>query len=253
MSRAALIIGHPGHELRIHAWLVQARPLVCVLTDGSGRSGRPRLAATTAVLQAAGARPGPIYGRLTDRAAYDAILAGDHARFVALARELADVLASERIDVAVADAAEGFNPTHDVCRLVVDAAVALAGRAHARMASYEFPLDGPPDRGPVPGAIRLALDDAAFAAKLAAARRYAALADEVGASIATYGAEAFRVECLAPATSGRPRDDAPPPFYERWGELRVQAGHYPRVLRRREHVEPLAAALARAVADGISS
>lgn len=253
MPRAALVIGHPGHELRLHGWLVQARPLVCVLTDGSGRSGHSRLAATTAVLEAAGAQRGPIYGRLCDRAAYDAILDGDHERFVALAGELADMLVAERIDVVVGDAAEGFNPTHDVCRLVIDAAVDLAARARPRIASYEFPLDGPPDRGPIPGAIRIALDEPAFTAKLAAARRYDALADEVGAAIATHGADAFRVECLSPVVPGAHRNDGPPPFYERWGELRVEAGHYPRVLRRREHVVPLAVALARAVARGINS
>jgi hypothetical protein len=34
-----------------------------------------------------------------------------------------------------------------------------------------------------------------------------------------------------------------PPFYEEYGERQVAAGHYKRVLRYREHVLPLAAAL----------
>nr|MDP9120522.1 hypothetical protein [Acidobacteriota bacterium] len=29
-QRAALVIGHPGHELRVHGWLERARPLVLV-------------------------------------------------------------------------------------------------------------------------------------------------------------------------------------------------------------------------------
>ena len=34
--RAALVVAHPGHELRVHGWLEVARPVVCVSTDGSG-------------------------------------------------------------------------------------------------------------------------------------------------------------------------------------------------------------------------
>src|SRR5260221_8686768 len=55
-TRPALIIAHPGHELRVHRWLEKTRPLVLVLTDGSGRTAQSRLASTTRILkQAAGA------------------------------------------------------------------------------------------------------------------------------------------------------------------------------------------------------
>jgi hypothetical protein len=66
--RAALVVAHPSHELRLHGWLEQARPYVCILTDGGGRAGEPRLARTTEVLFRAGARHGAIYGRLSDLA-----------------------------------------------------------------------------------------------------------------------------------------------------------------------------------------
>lgn len=33
-GRAALVVAHPGHELRVYGWLEQARPRVFVLTDG---------------------------------------------------------------------------------------------------------------------------------------------------------------------------------------------------------------------------
>lgn len=63
------------------------------------------------------------------------------------------------------------------------------------------------------------------------------------------GVEAFRVEYLRPVDSragyGGPAEE--PPFYERYGEQQVAAGHYERVLRYREHVAPLAKALWRYV------
>ena len=57
-ARAALVVAHPSHELRLHGWLEQTRPCVCVLTDGAGRSGEPRLTRTTEVLARAGATQG---------------------------------------------------------------------------------------------------------------------------------------------------------------------------------------------------
>ena len=73
---AALVMAHPGHELRIHGWLERTRPLPFVLTDGSGHTSSSRLASTTRVLTAAGAQPaGVLYGQLTDREVYQALRA----------------------------------------------------------------------------------------------------------------------------------------------------------------------------------
>jgi hypothetical protein len=33
-GKAALVVAHPGHELRVFHWLRLARPCVFVLTDG---------------------------------------------------------------------------------------------------------------------------------------------------------------------------------------------------------------------------
>ena len=56
-QKTALIIGHPGHELRVFHWLEITRPAVFVITDGSGRSGRSRLPSTTRILDQVGASP----------------------------------------------------------------------------------------------------------------------------------------------------------------------------------------------------
>ena len=97
--------------------------------------------------------------------------------------------------------------------------------------------------------MKLRLDDAALARKLAAASAYVGLGDEVETALAAHGVEAFRVECLRPlapdALHALPPED--PPFYERYGAGRVAAGRYAQVLRYREHFEPLAEAVRRRV------
>jgi hypothetical protein len=114
-GNAALIIGHPGHELRIHHWVETARPLTFVLTDGSGRGQQSRLPSTSNVLRAAGAKPAPIFGRWTDAQAYEILLSGNLAALAGLTKELGEALVANEIQAVVADAMEGFNPTHDLC------------------------------------------------------------------------------------------------------------------------------------------
>ncbi|HEY9420568.1 MAG TPA: hypothetical protein VIW92_04070 [Thermoanaerobaculia bacterium] len=246
-GRAALVVAHPGHELRVHHWMERARPVVFVLTDGSGSIHSSRLASTTAVLERAGARPGSIYGRLSDRDLYRALLDHDYNLFESLVCELVRELDAHGIDTVAGDAVEGFNPGHDTCRLLLNAAVerlaALRGLAPANL---EFPLDGAPDdAGASPDSLRLTLDDVALARKLEAARGYPEMADELERAVSRYGTAAFRVEHLRPvsyglAIAGRA---SRPPFYEVYGERKVAEGVYREVIRLREHLEPLAAAL----------
>ena len=243
--RCALVLGHPGHELRVYGWMEATRPWVCVLTDGSGHGDRGRLESTVALLDRAGASRGTCFGHWTDRAAYELILRGAVAEAVAVVEELAERLVDDRIEVVVADALEGFNPVHDLCRVLVDAAVALARLRGARLASYGFPLEAAPETR-TPGLSQeawvLELDEAAWERKLAAADAYPEMAAEVARALAAQGEAAFRREVLREVL-----DDVPlerllpePPFYETHGERQVAAGYYREVLRFREHFLPLA-------------
>ncbi|HEV7681259.1 MAG TPA: hypothetical protein VGO68_03990 [Pyrinomonadaceae bacterium] len=187
-SRAALVVAHPSHELRVHGWMQTTRPLVFVLTDGSGRTGEPRMEATSKVLTDLGAQSGSIYGRFTDREIYDAFLKGDFQLFIELAKQLADAFSRHRIQFVVADAAEGYSPTHDACRLLTDAAVEIVRRKHKRqIANFDVAVVGPPDECPEQNreqAIWLHLDDEAFARKFATARSYSPdLARDVDAAL----------------------------------------------------------------------
>jgi hypothetical protein len=188
-ARAALVVAHPSHELRVHGWLEQTKSYVCVLTDGAGRSGEPRLSRTTEVLSNCGATPGAIYGRLSDLEVYAAILDGDAKLFGDLVAELAQVFVDEQIDYVVGDAAEGYSVTHDICRIMIGAAVNLAEREHGhRVANFDFLVVGPPDECASElsdEAIRLQLDDEAFDRKVKAALAYTPkLAADVEAALA---------------------------------------------------------------------
>jgi hypothetical protein len=248
-KQAALVIAHPGHELRLHGWLQQVHPWVGVLTDGSGQSSHSRLDSTTALLHEVGVQPSEAYGRFTDRAVYALLLAGDVRPFCSLVEELAEAFVARQVQYVVGDAAEGYNPVHDVCRLLIDAAVCfIETRGGPHIATFDFPLLDRPDVCPEErrsGAIWLHLEDGAFVRKRAAAATYTALAGEIGPLVAQLGEDVFRVECLRPVEPWSSCNTDELPGYERFGEVLVAAGYYQHVIRYREHLAPLADALRR--------
>jgi len=258
-TRAALVVAHPGHELMVYGWLEKARPRVFVLTDGSGRSNQSRLGSTSRIISQVGAPPGVIYGRLTDQMAYAAILNHEFELFIDLARELSAGFVAEQIDFVAGDAIEGYNPMHDVCRLIINAAVKVASRARARqIANFAFSLVNQSDPRPEPppaNEIWLQLDDSDLARKMSAAQGYGELAGEVSGALERTPVNAFRMERLTPVEADAAAHccDAAPPFYEQYGEKQVAAGHYQQVLRYAEHIAPLAEALNRFVAGSSDS
>jgi hypothetical protein len=254
-GRSALIVAHPGHELRIHGWLEQARPRVFVLTDGSGSTRESRLESTRRVLRAAGASEGSIFGRFTDRQLYEAVRRPAFDVFTDLVDELAASLVAHQIELVVSDAREEYNSAHDLCRALVDSAVRLAEHVVGRaFDSRDFLLVGRPDERSGNQSIRLTLDDAALGRKLDAARDYPEMAAEVEAALERFGPEAFRVECLRPVAEGGSRRDANRiPFYEQYGEQQVAAGLYAEVIRARDHMDPLFGALGRHVEERTGS
>jgi hypothetical protein len=248
-GHAMLVVGHPGHELRVHGWMEAAQPIVMVLTDGSGHTGQSRLQSTEELVARAGARPGSIFGRATDAGVYRALLTGDISYFKSIVDDLARALVVSKIAVVVGDDAEGYNPTHDICRLVVNAAVDRArALSPSPIANLAFMLADRPDRADDPDGApssRIRLDAAALIRKLAAAERYVEMATEVRAARQAWGDEAFAVERFRWVPAGDLWQPGPePPFYEQFGAKRVQEGTYADVIRYDAHVRPLAEALA---------
>ena len=233
-----LVLAHPGHELRAYHFLERVCPFVAVMTDGSGANGTPRVDDSRAVLARVGGRPAPVFGFMSDRDAYAALMAADARPFLPLLTTIADWLTRARVRVVVIDAAEGYNPVHDICHWIGRSAVGLARDQGAEIELFELDLVAPPE-GTGEG-VRLVLDDEAFQRKLEAVASYDTLKAEAEAAFARYGQDAFRLEFLR-----RVSDNALPPaaswtpFYEQVGEARVREGRYGSVLRYQAHVKPV--------------
>jgi hypothetical protein len=240
---AMLFLGHPGHELLILGWIARVKPRTCVLTDGSGYDNASRLGQTEETLRSLRAPIGGIFGPLTDRGVYAAILGGNRDLIDSLVTDLAEEVVEHRVDVVVADAAEGFNPTHDLCRMLVGAACELAALRGSRVDHYEYPIHAGPgaydtDAGEV---VHQPLDYGELAAKIAAAHRSAEIIPDIGPMLSQFGEESFRRESFRRVdrwtAPGWPPEE--PPLYEQIGRQRVRSGRYEQVIRYEEHVRPL--------------
>lgn len=245
--RCALAIAHPGHEVRVFGWMEANRPLVSVLTDGSGRRGTPRIASTEQLVGQTGSRCDSLFGKVSDRELYAAVLAGDAGLFLRLADHLARVWEANEIEQVAGDASEGAIMAHDLWRGVINRAVALAeSRTGRTIVNRSFCLEHDPRFAPggeKQVAQRQILDNGALQRKLLAAGNYRGLEQEVERAVSAWGRDALRHELLLdPAVQAS--DPAGERFqYERHGEEQVRAGIYQKVVRYREHLLPILARL----------
>ena len=234
-----LILAHPGHELRLFHWMERTRPLVFILTDGSGGGATSRIAYSADCLRAAGARAGQaVFGLMPDRAWYAALRGRDPAPFLAAVAGIAAEVAvpSGVSPLVVADPVEGYNPMHDLCSAVADAVAARLG-AFSRRRSFALTAEaqscGSPD---------LTLDAAALVRKRAAIAAYAPLAEEAARLLAAEPASLGQ-ERLLPSYFDWPTQMTPPPAYEAFGQERVRSGRYEAPITYAEHVLPMVRAI----------
>lgn len=227
-TRSAMFIAHPGHELRLHHWMEQKRPIVYILTDGSGRQNRARTRDSRDLLERCGAVAGPIFGRFTDRKLYELLLTREVEPVAEVVRELTADLRRHKTGVVIGDSWELYNPTHDLARIILDLAVARSGR---KIDNYEI----------ADGDVTIELDEAALSRKLAALEDYTSMRKETDAVLRREGMNALRFESLRRATP--PWAPMRQATYEQFGADRVAAGHYREVIRYAEHFAPFVAAL----------
>jgi hypothetical protein len=247
--RTAVIVGHPGHELRVYGLLETLRPTVFVLTDGSGQSSTSRVGSTMRLLERAGAAAGSICGRFPDRVLYEAILHADWELCESLSAELCLALIRERVELVLCDALEGFCSVHELAHLLAQAAVRRAQPYLSRPITLtEFPVVNKPldaaELNPH-GDLWLELEAETLHRKLHMARGYPEIAREVEETLHRFGLSPFRCEGLRriDPSAALARPSRMPPFYERHGLELVQAGVYSATITYRDHLLPLAQAL----------
>jgi hypothetical protein len=247
-SPAALVVAHPGHEVRVSGWCELARPRLFILTEGSRSGDHGRLLCAQSFANQNGATLGPLFGRFRDREIYAAILAGDQA-LIRWTADLTDALVALAPTLIVTDSWQMYNLGHDLthvmARVAASRASAYLGRAIEVVEFEVAPKALACDRLWGAEAFRVVLDDTSLARKHTMAENYQDLREEFRQVLALEGPDAQRLEifhsvvdfdALMPA----PRTLIP---YERYGEQRVVAGVYGEVIRWSEHVRGIVEAI----------
>ena len=241
--KTALVCGHPAHLLKLYGWMLQLHPVVCVLTSGSAAPLSPKLHVLLAgMLGDIGAVTSGLIAQHTDQQFYDALLAHDDGFFLAIADALAVLLVEQKIEMVMGDAQEGYNPVHDLCRAIIDTAVAVVqhrhGRTIANYACYLTEWIGDRQRHDS-DCVHLELNEQEFTRKHKAADGFSSWTDAIREAVDNMGPAYFRTECLRPVRDISPPSHASPPFYEGFAEERLKAGKYTRVIRYDDHVRPI--------------
>jgi hypothetical protein len=232
-----LIIAHPGHELRLFDWMERERPLVFILSDGSGGAQSSRLDYSVAAIRAAGAGVIEGSGRRSDREWYAAILAGDIPAFTQTADAIAAAALTMHAPLVVSDAADGYNPLHDLCQAVAGAVVARITRDSNLPEFLVSPATASAMGVP---SIAWKLEDEAARRKRLAVSANMPLAEEAARLLAE-APDALNTERLLAPTFDWPENWTPE--WEAFGRKRVQQGRFAAPITYRDHVLPIAKAL----------
>lgn len=243
----ALCLGHPGHELKVLAWVEQHRPLVSILTDGSGSNRASRLDSSAQLLAASGCPFSEVFGRWTDRQIYELMLRRAVEPMIAVAEIWVREWQTRQIRTVVGDALEGFNTTHDLCRMLINAA-----QERCRLQGWEVEtcciyLDSADPTRIDEAPWSFELDEATLARKLEIVRNSSyELALGVERLLSQNGRQAYLRESLWPVQRGLEGmrwQGRALPFYEEYGARQIAAGHYAELITYRDHLEPIAHAL----------
>jgi len=235
MEKPYLYIAHPGHELLLIQWISDNKPEINILTDGSGATGVSRLESSRRVLKSLGVDKGPIFGRLTDAQIYAHIINRNMVVFLSLVDELLSVWQHNRPSCVVVDGLEGYNPVHDLMNLLVSCACIRYKKQTAQnIPLYSFKLVN--KFNPAPDSIHIELTDEQLKKKQDIVFGYPEMRDEVDMVSERLGEQDCFTECLDVMDYDRSSElsEALLPFYELYGEKKVQQGIYKKVLRRKD-------------------
>lgn len=228
--KSALIIGHAGHELRVLKFIELFRPMVFVITDGSGSGGKSRIERTRKILEHYGCEISDVFGQNTDRDIYKAILQKDLTTFRMIHNAIFKAIKNANVTTVFGDACEGFNPTHDMCRYIINSCVDLSGNT---IKNYKIMLNGMYGSN-LPGAITVKLSEEDKRNRQELINGYEEIKKEVEIAESKFGKEAFDTESLYEVAKSDHKYrtwKSDKPFYETYGEQKLKDGTYKEIIR----------------------
>jgi len=250
-KKSLLIIGHPGHELRAFKFIKDHKPDVVIITDGSGSQHSSRIANSIKILDSLGSRCINSFNPFTDKEIYDFILNENIPAIEKIRDIILNEVLAQGYDLLIGDALEGFNPTHDLCRYIINSVVKkanLENRDHAiKNISYKLDSVSSIKSNLISdeSVFNFFLSEKEFNEKYTAALNYPELEFELDKAIQLYGKDAFMneeyevVEDIEMISNW----SAPCPFYENYGKEKVRDGVYQQSIEFEKHMKPIAMAL----------
>lgn len=238
MSNTALIMAHPGHELRVFKFLSEYKPRVYLMTDGSGSKQASRVDSTLKILQASGATVAIDIAHVPDKQIYQELMTLSVERHVHWMISVLNELKLHQIDFIIGDACEGFSPTHDLCRYSINMIASEINNSWP-IKNYDFLLDSILYNDNQDD-ISLVLNVGEFDAKQTAAYDYQELGLELNNAIQKYGNEPFKKEIIRKVVNDEPKIkwNSTYPYYEQFGREQIAKGLYRELITFNDHVLP---------------
>ena len=244
--KSAVIIGHPGHELRIYKFIKTYTPDVYILTDGSGANNKSRINNSIKFLESLGANYIAELNPIPDKSIYNFILKNDFSEINSIKNILKKNVFEKKYNLILGDALEGFNPTHDLCRYLINSIVKDVVNIDSNFSilNYSFDLDAAPNKqiDLKENVITLNLMAEELDEKINAGLTYPELQYEVEKALQLFGGKAFNVERFKKVEDYNiiSNWNHSIPQYEIYGKSRVLNGSYKEVIEYEKHMKPIA-------------
>lgn len=247
--KTLLFVGHPGHELLAHKFISIYKPDVIFLTDGSGNDGQPRIDQSLNLIKSLGLNAYFPFEPYSDRQIYDLILSNSIDSFLRSKSVLKEFILEQKYRVIVGDALEGFNPSHDLCRYLINSIVIEMEKENkVKIENYDFFQDDVRKNqtsDKKTGDIILELNEDELQKKMDACINYPKIKSEVDKFVSNFGKDFFALEFFRKINDPTKIVgwDTDFPYYEEFGRKRIAEGTYKQLISFDTHMMKLAQAL----------
>ena len=240
------VFAHPGHELKIYSYLKILKPIVVILSDGSGHSDQSRVYQSLEIIQDIDCTPSALFGNFSDKYFYDKILNQDFKFFRGLMLTIYNLILENNITTIIGDNLEGYNPLHDLCRYLINGAILKCIKQnYHNCENYYFNLTTPSLQNAFSHqAFPLRLSHQLWLNKMVAGHNYTELSNDLNFQINSFGEHDFTNECLFSLANDNleisenwlPSEA----LYECFGKQRLRQNHYSQTILYAKHLQPIA-------------